>query len=135
MAKNRKAVRDQRTASQKGNSPSSRLRTKLLDSTDANIIAHKQPFYQAPKVLTVKPKRPRLARGRTQADANYDPYRRLIAGYVAQAVYDYHCPPKSLNPLFRLTAIQFMESPVGQDMLILLGITQEKILAMLAGEL
>ncbi|GIK42386.1 MAG: hypothetical protein BroJett011_62190 [Chloroflexota bacterium] len=46
--------------------------------------------------------------------AVYDPARRLIAGYVAQAVLDYLYPPQLLPKKHRLSAVEFVQSEDGQ---------------------
>jgi len=48
---------------------------------------------------------------------NYDPGRRLIAGYVMQAVLDYVFPPKSLSRSDRQSAVEFVHSPEGCDLI------------------
>jgi hypothetical protein len=48
---------------------------------------------------------------------DYDPGRRLIAGYVVQAVLDYLYPPKSLTPSERQSALEFVHSPEGHELI------------------
>ena len=58
---------------------------------------------------------------------SYDPVRRFVAAYTVQAVMDYLYPPKCLTPQERLSAIEFIHSPDGQQLIAQFNISPDKI--------
>lgn len=61
----------------------------------------------------------------------HDPYRRLLAAVAYTAVTDYLFPKPNLPAYDRSTAKMFCQSPTGQQLLTDLGISPQRIKAVI----
>jgi hypothetical protein len=59
--------------------------------------------------------------------SSYDPVRRFVAAYTVQAVMDYFYPPKKLPLKHRQSAIEFVHSLDGQQLIAQFDIPLDKI--------